>query len=97
MGRQQRASGLDGDRSTSEALRRFAAAALAGSVLAIGCELLLRAALGAVSVEGFGGSTDWVLADGAVASGVADIRGIALVGGAVPRGAPERQRSRAGG
>lgn len=61
MERQQRASRIDGDRSTSDTLRRFAAAALVGSVLAIGCELLLRGALGAVSVESFGGSTDWVL------------------------------------
>jgi hypothetical protein len=61
MGRQERASGLDGDRSTSDTVRRFAAAALVGSVLAIGCELLLRIALGAVRVETFGGSTDWIL------------------------------------
>lgn len=57
----QQASGLDGDRSTSDTLRRFAAAALAGSMLAIGCELLLRVALGAVNVESFGGATDWIL------------------------------------
>ena len=30
-------------------------------MLAIGCELLLRIALGAVSVETFGGTTDWIL------------------------------------
>ena len=58
---QQRATGLEGDRSTSDTLRRFAAAALVGSMLALGCELLLRVALGAVSVENYGGSTDWIL------------------------------------
>jgi hypothetical protein len=51
----------DGDRATSDTLRRVAAAAIAGSTLALGCELLLRGALGAVRVESFGGSLDWVL------------------------------------
>ena len=58
---QQRTTGLADDPSTSDTLRRFAAAAGAGSVLALGCELLLRGALGAVSVGSFGSSTDWVL------------------------------------
>jgi hypothetical protein len=51
----------DGDRSTSDTLRRVAAAACAGSVLALSCELVLRSALGAVTVVSFGGSTDWML------------------------------------
>ena len=58
---QQRTTGLADDRSTSDTLRRFAGAAGAGSTLALGCELLLRGALGAVSVGSFGGATDWVL------------------------------------
>jgi hypothetical protein len=47
--------------SPSETLRRFAAAAVAGSLLALGCELLLRVALGAVRVDSFGSSTGWIV------------------------------------
>ena len=51
--------GLEGDRSTLETLRRLAAATLAGSILAIACDLLLRGALGVVSIEG--GGRSWMV------------------------------------
>jgi hypothetical protein len=55
-------AGADGDTSTLVTLRRLAIAVLVGSVLATVCDLLLRGALGAVSVDGSSGSTTWIRA-----------------------------------
>jgi hypothetical protein len=53
---------LSGDTSTREALRRIAIAGLLGTVFAIICEVLLRAALGTVDVEGSRTTASWLFA-----------------------------------
>jgi hypothetical protein len=50
-----------GEGSTTDTLRRIAVAALIGSAAALVCDVLLRVALGLVSVGGAGSSTSWIL------------------------------------
>jgi hypothetical protein len=52
---------VGGEGSTTETLRRIAVAGLIGSAAALVCDVLLRAALGLVSVDGSGSSTSWIL------------------------------------